>query len=134
MLYTQLEVRVSDKPKSVLDVIAWCQSLEDRLAKVEKNGFQIIDIGSFEKKQQSKIMDGSGDRSIIEHIEFKETLETVPQVFTSISGLDTDSKFNPRISVNAENITPEGCDIVMKTWGPSNVAYVKVSWIVLISL
>ncbi len=125
---------MSDKPKSVLDVIAWCESLEQRLAKVEKNGFQIIDIGSFEKNQQSKIMDGSGDRSIIEHIEFKETLETVPQVFTSISGLDTDSKFNPRIVVNAENITTEGCDIVMKTWGPSNVAYVKVSWIVLISL
>jgi len=120
---------MNDNPKSVLDVIGWCKDLENRLSKFEKTGFMITDVGEFERDEEEEFIDGEGDRSITEHITFEEKLDTIPTIFTSLSGINSIAKHNTGIEVTAENVTKIGCDIVMNTWGLSRIPYVKVSWI-----
>jgi hypothetical protein len=127
-----MEVPVNDKPISVLDVIGWCKVLESRLEKIERAAYAIADIGEFERDEEIDIMDGEGDRSITEQITFKEKLDSVPTVFTSLSGLNSVAKHNTGIELIVENVTSTGCDIIMKTWGSSKIPFVKVSWIALV--
>jgi hypothetical protein len=125
---------MSDKPKSVLDIIAWCEDLEKRLQRIEHEGLVVVDSGEVTKNNDTNMKSGNGERTAIESISFKNELRTTPIVNVSLSGLNTDSDFNSRIEVKAENITTKGFDIVMRTWGPSNVHFVKVNWTALLSL
>lgn len=125
---------MSDKPKSVLDIIAWCEDLEKRLQRFEHEGLVVVDSGEVSKVNDTKMKSGNGERTAIESISFKQEQSKPPIVHVSLSGLNTDSDFNSRIEVKAENISKNGFDIVMRTWGPSNVHFVKVNWLALLRL
>ena len=125
---------MSDKPKSVLDVIAWCEDLEKRVQRIENEGLVVVESGEASRVNDTAMKNGSGERTAIESIVFKNELREPPTIQVSLAGLNTDSGFNSRIEVSAKNITLEGFDIVMRTWGPSNVHFVKVNWIALLSL
>ena len=122
---------MNDKPKSVLDVIAWCENLEKRVHKIETEGLVVLESGEFSRVFDTDMKNGSGERSSVETISFNQNLKHIPTVLTSISGLNTDSDFNSRIEAKAENITTTGFDLVMRTWRHSKVLFIKVNWIAL---
>ena len=53
----------------------------------------------------------------------------VPVVQVSLSMWDMDQKTNQRADISAETITPEGFEIVFKTWGDTRVARVRADWL-----
>ena len=70
-----------------------------------------------------------GDRSSVQHINFKEKYEQIPKVMVGLNGLDTEKDQNLRIKVSASNIDESGFDILVETWDVSAIYRVKVSWI-----
>jgi hypothetical protein len=128
------EVRVSDKPKSVLDIIAWCQNLEARLNKLEKRGFQIADVGEFIVDESREINSGSGDRSYKHEVLFENELSAPPKILTSLSGLNVESSVNTAIKLETLNVTSKGAEIHIKTWKEATLPFVKVSWVALVAL
>ena len=124
---------MSDKPKSMLDVIAWCQELEARLGKIEKGGFQIADVGEFVVDESRELNSGSGDRSYKQEVLFEKELSAQPKIFTSISGLNVESSVNTAIKLETVNVTSKGAEIHIKTWKEATLPFVKVSWIAIIA-
>ena len=123
---------MSDKPKSVLDVLAWCQDLEQRLKCIEEDAIKIVAHGEVMETNHETLKNGSGERQVKKHISFQKALTAVPTIYTAISGLDTDSDFNTRIEVHALDVTRNGFNLIIRTWGPSNVPFVKAAWFAII--
>ena len=124
---------MSDKPKSVLDIIAWCQNLEARLNKLEKRGFQIADVGEFIVDESREINSGSGDRSYKHEVLFENELSAPPKILTSLSGLNVESSVNTAIKLETVNVTSKGAEIHISTWKEATLPFVKVSWIAIIA-
>ena len=118
----------NDDQKSVLDVIGWCKDLEEKIKKLEAREIPVIDHGDFIRDENLKLQKGEGERSITESITFNKAFKQVPVVKVSLSGIDTGDDRPTRIDVRAENVTTEGCDIVMGTWGNSHIYFLKVNW------
>lgn len=71
---------------------------------------------------------GSGPRERRHEVRFSEAFRSDPVVHTSISLWDVDTKSPVRVEVLAESITPEGFEIVFRTWLDTRVARVRVAW------
>ncbi len=120
---------MSDNEKSVIDVIGWCQDLEQRLKRVEAIEKVCIQSGEVSKVNDPDLKKGEGERKSIEKISFDQEYANPPEVIVALSGINTGSDWNARLEVYAENITCQGSDIVIRTWRQSNVLYARVSWI-----
>ncbi len=118
----------NDDQKSVLDVIGWCKDLEEKIKKLEAREIPVVDHGDFIKDKNSDLNKGEGERLITEKITFNKVFKKAPVVKASLSGIDPGDQFPARIDVRAENVTTEGCDIVMGTWGNSTIYFLKVNW------
>ena len=120
---------MSDKPKSVLDIIGCYKELETRLAKVEGIGEVIIDSGDVGFSQDPLLTSGENKkRQRTVKIKFGEKFKTVMEVIPSIKTLDSHHKCNVRIDVSAENITNEGFDLIITTWYDTMVWVINVKW------
>ena len=128
---TLMEVTVSDKPKSVLDVIGWCQELEQRLEKIEHSSGRIVASGQEKLKKDGLLMspDGDKDRVVTIPIKFENEIEGVRKIIPSILAIDADSHANTRFDVYSENLTPAGFDLKISTWYDSKVHVIVISWI-----
>lgn len=71
---------------------------------------------------------GHGPRERRSRIVFDSAFRTAPMVHLALSLWDTDSGTNARMDIGAENVTPEGFDVVFRTWGDTRVARVRVRW------
>jgi H-type lectin domain len=49
-------------------------------------------------------------------------------VTVGLSMWDIDHQTNARVDLSAENVTPLGFDIVLRTWGDTRIARVRVDW------
>lgn len=72
---------------------------------------------------------GHGSRERRRTITFSEPYKSRPVVQVGLSMLDADSSVNLRYECTAERITPEGFDLVFKTWSDSRIARVRLTWI-----
>jgi len=72
---------------------------------------------------------GNGQRSFVGHINFNKPYKNIPQVMTSLSGLDAGDMHNIRITISASNITTTGFDINIQTWADTSLYLVHISWI-----
>lgn len=72
---------------------------------------------------------GEGEREFRFYIEFSESFLTAPAVQAGLSMWDVDHTANQRMDISAENTTPDGFDIVFRTWGDSHIARVRADWI-----
>ncbi|NQV89735.1 MAG: hypothetical protein HQ488_05405 [Parcubacteria group bacterium] len=120
---------MSDKPKSVLDVLAWCQSLENRLSSVEQVGEIIIDFG--EERYEADSLLSSGENKARTHtvkIKYKEQFKKVLQVIPTIQRIDTDGNYSSRFEIKADNVTTSGFDLIIGTWEVTKIWDISVKW------
>ncbi len=71
---------------------------------------------------------GTGPRERRQAVRFSEKFKSEPTVMVSLTMWDTDHASNMRAEVTAEEVTPEGFDLVFRTWGDSRVARVRAGW------
>jgi hypothetical protein len=72
---------------------------------------------------------GQGARESRANIAFPESFAEAPAVHVSIGLWDMDHKHNIRADISATNITPEGFEIVFRTWADTRIARVRVDWL-----
>jgi len=71
---------------------------------------------------------GQGLRERRRHMRFDTPFRVAPMVHVALSLPDTDGRSNTRIDVGTDAITPEGFEIVFRTWRDSRVARIRVRW------
>ena len=71
---------------------------------------------------------GQGDRESRFSVRFSESFRAVPSVIVHIGLCDLDHQRNTRAVLIAENITPNGFDIVFRTWGDTRIARIRADW------
>lgn len=74
---------------------------------------------------------GHGPRATRMPVRFSQKFRIAPVVQVSMTMWDMDKMTNPRADISAERITPDGFEIVFKTWGDTRVARVRASWFAL---
>jgi hypothetical protein len=96
---------------------------------------EAIGIAQGEEALFSDFADGGemwtseGTRERRKHVAFAPPFRAAPSVHVGLSLWDTDCRTNARMEVVAENVAPDGFDIVFRTWGDTRIARVRVSWI-----
>jgi hypothetical protein len=71
---------------------------------------------------------GTGLRERRQKVQFSEPFRSEPAVHVSISLWDVDTGSAVRAETAAESITPEGFELVFRTWLDTRVARVRVAW------
>ncbi|MCV2888694.1 H-type lectin domain-containing protein [Ruegeria aquimaris] len=71
---------------------------------------------------------GSGTRERRKPILFKKPFHSAPAVMVAISLWDVDTGAAVRAELKAEEVTPEGFDLVFRTWADTRVARLRLSW------
>ncbi|WP_254368038.1 H-type lectin domain-containing protein [Paracoccus sp. Z118] len=72
---------------------------------------------------------GSGPRLVRQRVTFGESFLSEPVVHVSLGMWDIDASANQRVDIEADRITPEGFDVVFRTWGDTRVARVRAEWL-----
>lgn len=70
----------------------------------------------------------TGPRKNVTPVLFSETYLEIPSVFVTLDMWDMDKNKNHRIDIAAENITPEGFDLVFRTWEDTKIARARAAW------
>lgn len=68
-------------------------------------------------------------RSFIMNVAFVSPFSFPPVVQLGLTGLDTDQRDSPRISLKAENVTENGFEAVVTTWSSTRVYGVEFNWL-----
>jgi hypothetical protein len=93
-------------------------------------GKEVLGIGSEGWTLDQLPTDGL-DRSARTRIAFSRAFRTPPLVHLGVTGFDISERDCARLTVAAENVTTEGCDIVLGTWFNTRLWRVEVSWLAL---
>jgi hypothetical protein len=92
-----------------------------------------IDQGSVQLfsdfEDDGEMWSGDGDRERSIPVLFSEVFKTAPSVFITLELLDLHSGANHRTVTLAENITEQGFDAVLRTWGDTRIARARATWI-----
>ena len=124
-----MEAHVSEKSKSVLDFISWCEDLESRLEKLEDNGDIIIDSDEVSFNQDPLLSSGDNKkRSHTVKIKYNKEFRKVLEVIPSIQRIDTDCDYNSRFDIKVEHITNTGFDLLIGTWRPTIIREIRIKW------
>lgn len=79
--------------------------------------------------QGGEMWTGQGARERRCAVRFDTPFRSPPKVQVSLSLWDVDKGANMRADISAEAVTPEGCELVFRTWGDTRVARVRMAWI-----
>lgn len=71
---------------------------------------------------------GSGDRQRVQHVDFSESFKSPPSVMVTLEMLDLHHGSNHRVVLKAENVTPQGFDIIFRTWDDTRIARAAANW------
>jgi hypothetical protein len=71
---------------------------------------------------------GEGPREVRVAQKFSEPFIDEPSVMVGMAMWDIAHQTNARMDLSAENIGPDGFDIVFRTWSDTHVARVRASW------
>ncbi len=71
---------------------------------------------------------GDGPREARQPVAFSEPFRSPPAVQVGLSMWDIADGTNQRADIKAENITPEGFDLVFRTWADTRIARVRADW------
>lgn len=72
---------------------------------------------------------GEGPRVAEQHVRFSETFRSPPSVHLGMSLIDLDHQANPRMDMNAEDVSESGFRVVFRTWGDTRLARLRASWL-----
>ena len=122
---------MSDKPKSVLDVIGWCKELEHRLEALESSSGGILASGQETLKKDETLINvkGGDTRDTTISVKFEKELEGVSDIIPSIVALDSDSRGNTIFDVYSKNLSSTGFDLIVSTWSDSRINVIVIKWI-----
>lgn len=71
---------------------------------------------------------GEGAREARQKVVFSTAFRSAPAVIVGLSLLDLDRRTNARLDLVAENVTREGFEIVLRTWGDTRIARIRADW------
>lgn len=71
---------------------------------------------------------GDGDREVRFKVRFSTSFQRPPHITLGITGMDSSKDQNLRFSLDAEAVTQEGFEVVMKTWDDTKIARASVNW------
>lgn len=71
---------------------------------------------------------GEGPRLVRKAVQFSESFMATPSVQLAPSMWDISNKATARIDLRAEIITEIGFEIVLRTWGDTRIARMRVAW------
>lgn len=74
---------------------------------------------------------GHGPREVRRRVTFAGTFRAAPLVQVTLSMWDVHHATNMRAEIVAENVTPEGFDVVFRTWGDTRIARMRADWLAL---
>lgn len=86
----------------------------------------VVMFSDFEDNGQ--MWTGDGPRKSCKSVAFKSPFSNPPHVQVSVSMWDISNKTNSRIDVQAEDITTDGFEIVLRTWNDTRIARMRVAW------
>jgi hypothetical protein len=72
---------------------------------------------------------GAPERSFRSRVTFERAFSGAPLVHVGISGFDISNQDSARLCLRAENVSPEGFDIVLAAWLHTRLWRVDVNWL-----
>ena len=81
-----------------------------------------------EFKEGGPMWTGSGPRERRCTVKFSESFLDPPAVQASVTLWDVDSTRNLRAQTTAEDVTRNGCTLVVRTWSDSRIARLRMGW------
>jgi len=72
---------------------------------------------------------GAPERAFRTRVSFNRSFQGAPLVHLGIAGLDASNQDSTRLTACADNVTPEGFEIVLRTWLHSKLWRVDVNWL-----
>ena len=72
---------------------------------------------------------GEGPRLVTQSVRFSEPFRQPPVVQAAISMWDMAGSSNQRADLQATKITRDGFELEFRTWGDTQVARIRVSWL-----
>jgi len=71
---------------------------------------------------------GEGARQTRVDVVFDQAFLSPPVVHVGLTMWDMSNAANARMDLQTEDVTPNGCAIVVRTWGDTKIARVRVGW------
>lgn len=72
---------------------------------------------------------GEGQREVRRAVTFSDPFSAVPVVHVGLALWDMDQAANQRADLQADAVTPDGFELVFRTWGDSRVARLHATWL-----
>lgn len=75
----------------------------------------------------------NGERSMIIEIRFKNPFRQKPNIFISVSQIDSDKETNVRYHVEAISVSRDGFTLKVKTWADSKIFSLSGYWLAVVN-
>jgi hypothetical protein len=85
--------------------------------------------GDWQSSPGWNLHQGFAARSYTVRVTFQQPFQSPPTVLATLYMLDVGNAANTRVSVSAENITTQGFDLVIYTWGDTALYGAYVNWL-----
>jgi hypothetical protein len=82
-------------------------------------------------QHDGEMWSGEGPREQRTAVAFSEPFLKAPAVMVAMSMWDANHSTNQRMDLSAEKVTPEGFELVFRTWGDTRIARVRADWMAL---
>lgn len=71
----------------------------------------------------------NGERTMTVDIDFDKPFDTKPNVFLSVTQMDSDKGFNTRYKVEAMSVSRDGFTLKIRTWADSKISSISGFWL-----
>lgn len=71
----------------------------------------------------------NGDRTMTIEVDFETPFTKKPQIFLSVTQLDSDKEYNIRYNVEAISISRDGFTIIVRTWADTKIFSISGYWL-----
>jgi hypothetical protein len=85
--------------------------------------------GVFSHYPNGYMWTGSGEREVVKYVGFSKPFNGKPSVSASLAMVDSSNGANLRVNVSVQDVTNDGFNVRVATWGDTKLAGVSISWI-----
>jgi hypothetical protein len=85
--------------------------------------------GNYSTSPGWNLHQGVGGRSYTVHVTFQQPFQSPPTVLATLYMLDVGNAANTRVNVSPQNITTQGFDLVIYTWGDTALYAAYANWL-----
>lgn len=84
---------------------------------------------SFHNSQHPTMMTGTGERRFTDFVKFDKHFDVEPEVMVALQGVDIIHDHNARAYLEVRDITHDGFELTLHTWGDTKIWKLKASWL-----